>query len=39
MVINKDDRRVKRTRRLLKQGLADLLRQKNFYDFSARYIT
>ena len=39
MVINKDDRRVKRTRRLLKQGLAELLRQKHFSDISARDIT
>ena len=39
MVINKYDRRVKRTRRLLKQGLAELLRQKHFSDISARDIT
>ena len=39
MAINNDDRRVKRTRRLLKQGLTELLGQKQFSDISARDIT
>lgn len=39
MTVNKDDRRVKRTRKLLKQGLSELLRQKQFSDISAREIT
>ena len=39
MYINNDDRRVKRTRRLLIQGLTELLGQKQFSDISARDIT
>ena len=35
----REDRRVRRTRRLLKQGLAELLREKEFKDISIKDIT
>ena len=34
-----EDRRVRRTRKLLKQGLLDLLREKRFFQISVRDIT
>lgn len=36
---NTDDRRAKRSRRLLKESLLDLMREKDFRDISARDIT
>lgn len=36
---NSDDRRAKRSRRLLKEGLLNLMQQKSFTDISARDIT
>jgi AcrR family transcriptional regulator len=39
MLNNSDDRRAKRSRRLLKQGLLELLREKRFSEISVRDIT
>lgn len=36
---NTDDRRAKRSRRLLKEGLLELMREKRFKDISARDVT
>ncbi|MBQ2147196.1 MAG: TetR/AcrR family transcriptional regulator, partial [Firmicutes bacterium] len=36
---NTDDRRAKRSRRLLKEGLLSLMQEKKFKDISARDIT
>lgn len=35
----KEDRRIRRTRRMLKQGLAELMREKEFNDISIKDIT
>lgn len=35
----KEDRRVRRTRRMLKQGLAELMREKDFKDITVKDIT
>lgn len=35
----REDRRVRRTRRLLKQGLAELMREKDFQDITVKDIT
>ncbi|MEA4892451.1 MAG: TetR/AcrR family transcriptional regulator [Peptococcaceae bacterium] len=35
----REDRRIRRTRRLLKQGLAELMREKDFKDISIKDIT
>jgi hypothetical protein len=39
MLSHSDDRRARRSRRLLKQGLSELLREKKFSDISAKDIT
>lgn len=39
MAGNPEDRRIKRTRRLLKQGLAELMQKKEFKDITVRDIT
>lgn len=39
MLNHSDDRRARRSRRLLKQGLSELLREKKFSDISVRDIT
>ncbi|MBO4881679.1 MAG: TetR family transcriptional regulator, partial [Firmicutes bacterium] len=36
---NSDDRRAKRSRRLLKEGLLTLMQEKRFHDISARDVT
>ncbi|MEG2000968.1 MAG: TetR/AcrR family transcriptional regulator [Evtepia sp.] len=39
MEVKKEDRRVRRTRRMLKQGLAELMEEKNFKDITVKDIT
>ena len=35
----KEDRRVRRTKKLLKQGLSELMKEKDFKDISVKDIT
>ena len=39
MLKNPEDRRVRRTRRLLKESLLELMKQKSFWEISARDVT